>query len=129
MINIFAKLILLLFSSSSLAVTVAVLSFFAGANLGDIIYFSGLIFIGLPVFVFAKKILCIIYIAIICCTITSTLLVTLAVTNFKVADNVFKLGAYLNINWKFFIYYIIIFTIVFLCGLIAMHQYKSSAIS
>lgn len=118
-----AKLMLLLFVSSSLSITLAALMFFASVNYGNILYFSSLIWILALAFLMKKK-LDLRLVFLLCFGTNSILLVAIALAKFQVIHEVLK-NSSTDGDLEFFVYFLSLFFMVTICGFIMFRRLKA----
>jgi hypothetical protein len=115
-----AKLGLLLFVSSSLSITLTALMSFANVNYGNILYFSGLTWILVMVFLMKTK-LDLKLLSLIFFAINSIFLVSITIAKFQVIHEILK-NSSTNEGFIFFAYFIPLFFLISICGFIVLRR-------
>ena len=125
-LNFLTKLFLAIFASVVAAISVAGLLILGKVNYGNVLFFSGFIFFGLPIFIFVKSSINYLYLTIFCCALGAVFLLTFTVTNWGKLQSILIESKSFSIESNFFLLFFLLLFFAVGFGVIAMRQDKSS---
>jgi hypothetical protein len=124
--NFISKVFLTLFSSSVAAISIAGMLLLAQVNYGNTLYFSGLVFVGIPFLAFLQPKINYLFLGIFCSVLSSVFLLTFALTNIAGLQNILMSSKSSGTESNFFALFFLILCLVIGFGVIAMRKDRLS---